>query len=299
MEKNKFTALIICFASFLTWGMLAIYWHQLKNVHPVEVVAHRAIWSVLFAGILVIILRQGLHVIKSLKNPKILIALVCSSCLIAINWCLYIWAVSQNHIVETSMGYYINPLFNVAASALFFKVPLNRFQYIAIGFALLGVLNMIIGYGDIPYVAIILAASFCIYGVIRKITPVDAIAGLFIETLIIAIPSLIFILYKTINGTGALFTTDGLTVSLLILGGIVTTLPLAGFSYAAKNMNLSTVGIMQYISPTTSFFIGVFMYDEVFTTSHLITFIFIWIGLIIYSTDSIIRYEIEKKHKKS
>ncbi len=299
MEKNKFSALIICFITFLTWGTLAIYWYQLKNIHPIEIVAHRAIWSVLFSGILVIILGQGLQVFRAFKNPKIIISLIFSSLLIASNWGIYIWAVSQNKIVETSMGYYINPLFNIIAAAIFFKVKLNKFQYISILFAIIGVLYMVINYGSVPYVAIFLAASFCVYGVIRKITPIDAIAGLFIETLVIAIPSIFYLSYKIIIGSSAFTTTSNFIIFLLIIGGIVTTLPLAGFSYAAKNLNLNTVGIMQYISPTTSFLIGVFLYKEVFTTSHLISFIFIWIGLIIYTLDGIIRYEIDKRKNHS
>lgn len=298
MDKNK-TALLIGVGSFLTWGMLAIYWTQLKSVDPIEIVAHRAVWSVVFAGILTVCLRQGLQVIKAFKTSKLLLALICSSCLIALNWGIYIWAVINGRIVETSMGYYINPLFNVAASALIFRVALNKYQAVAIGFACIGVAIIIIGYGKVPYVAITLAASFCIYGVIRKVVPIDAMAGLFVETVIIACPALIYILYKTVDGTGALVTADNFTLFLLVLGGIVTTLPLAGFAYAAKILNLSTVGIMQYISPTVSFLIGVFMYNEVFTNTHLMSFIFIWIGLVIYTADSIIKYEKEKKSVKN
>lgn len=299
MEKNKFSALLVCFITFLTWGMFAIYWYQLKDIHPVEIVAHRAFWSLIFSGILVIILGQGLQVVNAIKKPKILLSLVFSSLLIATNWGIYIWAVSENKIIETSMGYYINPLFNIVAAAVVFKVSLNKFQILSILFAVVGVLYMIFNYGSIPYFALILAGSFCIYGVIRKLTPIDAIAGLFIETVVIAIPSSFYLLYKIILGSSALTTTDNFTVFLIIIGGVVTTLPLLGFAYAAKNLNLNTVGVMQYISPTTSFLIGIFMYNEVFTISHLISFIFIWVGLIIYTLDSIIRYEIEKKKANS
>lgn len=298
MEKNNKTALLICMGSFLIWGMLAIYWSQLKRIHPVEIVAHRAVWSLIFSGILVVALGQGLQAAKAFKTPKLLFALVCSSFMIALNWGIYIWAVTSGHIVETSMGYYINPLLNVAASALIFKVPMNKFQIAAILLAVIGVANIIIGYGSVPYVAISLAVSFCLYGIIRKIAPIDAIAGLFVETAIIALPAVIFILYKTLNDTGALLTSDAFTISLLMLGGVVTTLPLAGFAYGARHLNLSTVGVMQYISPTTSFLIGVFIYHEVFTKDHLISFAFIWAGLIIYTADSIIRFEANKKIRK-
>ena len=283
-------------ASFFTWGMLAIYWSFLKDVHPVEIVAHRAIWSLVFAGGLIIFIKtQRLQVIKAFKTPKLLFTLLCSGMMIATNWGTYIWAVTSGHIVETSMGYYINPLLNAAASTLIFKAPMNKFQTSAILFAVIGVANIIIGYGSIPYVAISLALSFCLYGIIRKAAPIDALAGLFIETAFMALPAAVFILYKVINGTGAVPYADAQTISLLLFGGVVTTLPLAGFAYGAKHLTLSTVGIMQYISPTTSFLLGVFIYHETFTKNHLVSFMFIWIGLIIYSADSIIRFNTNKK----
>lgn len=287
-DKNL-KAFLICVVSFFTWGMLAIYWHQLNNVNAIEIVAHRAVWSLIFTGILVLIVKQGNQVLDALKNPKMLLALAASSTTIAINWGLYIWAVTHDNIVQTSMGYYINPLFNVAASAIIFKTSMNKAQIAAVILAFLGVVNLIIGYGSVPIIAISLATSFCIYGVIRKIVKIDAIPGLFIETVIISIPSLLYIIFITMNGKGVFVDGETFVLSLLIIGGLVTTLPLAGFSYGARHLNLSTVAVIQYISPTVSFSIGVFLYKEVFTVSHLITFIFIWIGILIYSIDAIIR----------
>lgn len=289
MANNNIKAFLICVVSFFTWGMLAIYWHQLNKVNAIEIVAHRAVWSLLFTGIIVLIARQSDQVIKAFTNPKLLLALAASSATIAVNWSLYIWAVTHDHIVQTSMGYYINPLLNVAASALIFKTSMNRTQIFAILLAMVGVAILIIGYGSVPWVALCLALSFCVYGVIRKIVKIDALPGLFIETVIVSVPSLIYIIYLTVNNLGVLANPEPFIISLLIIGGLLTTLPLAGFSYGARNLNLSTVGIIQYISPTVSFSIGVFIYKEVFTFSHLITFLFIWAGIIIYTIDAVVK----------
>lgn len=288
-NNNHTKAFLVCIVSFFTWGMLAIYWHQLNQVNAVEIVAHRAVWSLLFTGIIVMIVRQGNQVIKAFTDPKLLLALTVSGATIAINWSLYIWAVTHDHIVQTSMGYYINPLLNVAASAIIFKTSMNRIQIFAILLAMVGVAILIVGYGSVPWVALSLAMSFCVYGVIRKIIKIDALPGLFIETLIVSVPSIIYIIYLTSNSMGVLANPQTFVISLLIIGGLLTTLPLAGFSYGARNLNLSTVGIIQYISPTVSFSIGVFVYKEIFTVSHLVTFLFIWTGIIIYTVDAIVR----------
>lgn len=288
-KNNDMKAFLICVASFFTWGALAVYWHQLNKINAVEIVAHRAVWALMFTGILVLIVKQGTQVKGAFKDYKTLLALTASSSTIALNWSLYIWAVTHDNIIQTSMGYYINPLFNVAASALIFKTSMNKAQIIAVIFALIGVANLVIGYGSVPWIALSLAASFSVYGVIRKIVKIDALPGLFIETLIISIPSAIYIVYLTMHGKGVLIDGENLILSLLIIGGLLTTLPLAGFAYGARHLSLGTVGIIQYISPTVSFSIGVFLYKEVFTLSHLITFAFIWTGIIIYSADALIK----------
>lgn len=288
-KNNDMKAFLICAASFFTWGALAVYWHQLNKINAVEIVAHRAIWALLFTGILVLIVKQETQVKDAFKDYKTLLALTASSSTIALNWSLYIWAVTHGNIIQTSMGYYINPLFNVAASAFIFKTSMNKAQIIAVIFALIGVANLVIGYGSVPWIALSLAASFSVYGVIRKIVKIDALPGLFIETLVISIPSAVYIVYITMHGKGVLIGGENLILSLLIIGGLLTTLPLAGFAYGARRLNLGTVGIIQYISPTVSFSIGVFLYKEVFTLSHLITFAFIWTGIIIYSADALIK----------
>ena len=298
MDKKSF-AFIVALFSFIIWGALVIYWHQLASVSPLEVVAHRAIWSLLFTSIIIIISKRAGEVIRVIKNPKNVIPLIFSSIIIAANWGLFIWAVAHDKIIESSMGNYITPLLNVAASAIIFKVALNKYQKLSVLLALTGVVYMIIIYGKVPYIAIFFAVTFCTYGIIKKLVRASAIAGLFIETLIISIPSVIYVLYIIHTGESAVLRGDNFITMLLICGGIVTTLPLLGFSYSAQVMNLSTLGILQYITPTIAFLLGVFVYYEYFSTNMLITFILIWTGLIIYSTDGILQLKKMRKQSKN
>lgn len=294
MDKKTF-AFIVAFFSFLIWGALVIYWHQLSSVNPLEVVAHRAIWSLVFTAVLIVITKKAEEVIRVLKNPRNILPLILSSILIAGNWGLFIWAVANDKIIESSMGNYITPLLNVAASAVIFKVVLNKYQKLSVLLAFAGVVYMIIVYGKVPYIAIFFAVTFCTYGIIKKLVPASALTGLFVETLIISVPSVIYVIYLISNGESAVLKGDALISFLLICGGIVTTLPLLGFSYSAKILHLSTLGILQYITPTIAFLLGVFVYHEYFSANMLITFILIWTGLIIYSTDGIFQLKKMKK----
>lgn len=296
MDKKTF-AFIVAFFSFLIWGALVIYWHQLSSVNPLEVVAHRAMWSLVFTAILIVITKKAGEVIRVLKNPRNILPLILSSILIAGNWGLFIWAVANDKIIESSMGNYITPLLNVAASAVIFKVVLNKYQKLSVLLAFAGVVYMIIVYGKVPYIAIFFAVTFCTYGIIKKLVPASALTGLFVETLIISVPSVIYVLYLISNGESAVLKGDTFISFLLICGGIVTTLPLLGFSYSAKVLHLSTLGILQYITPTIAFLLGVFVYNEYFSANMLITFILIWAGLIIYSTDGIFQLKKMRKEK--
>ncbi len=296
MKDKNIIAILITIATFTTWGSLSIYWKQLENINAFEILAFRGFLSVFVAGAVIIFLKEGLAVKRALTDRKTLFTMIASSCMIASNWGIYIWAVTNGKITEASMGYYINPLLNVIASALIFKVGMNKVQVLSVALVILGVANLLIGYGAIPFIALSLAASFCLYGVIRKVAPVSTFSGLFIETLFISIPSTIYLAYLLITGTGTFLQATTQEIVYIVLSGVVTTIPLAGFAYAAKILPLTTVGVIQYISPTITFLIGVFMYKETFTTSHLITFMFIWVALIIYTVDGVATYH--KAHKK-
>ena len=294
MDRKTF-AFVVALFSFLIWGALVIYWHQLSSVNPIEVVAHRAIWSLIFTSFIILFMKRAGEVIRVIRNPKNVIPLIISSIIIASNWGIFIWAVANDKIIESSMGNYITPLLNVAASAIIFKVVLNKYQKLSVLLALSGVVYMIIVYGKVPYIAIFFAVTFCTYGIIKKLVRASAITGLFIETLIISIPSAVYVLYLISTGESAVLRGDSFITFLLVCGGIVTTLPLLGFSYSAQVLHLSTLGILQYITPTIAFLLGVFVYHEYFSKNMLITFILIWAGLIIYSVDGL--YQLKKMKK--
>lgn len=294
MDRKTF-AFVVALFSFLIWGALVIYWHQLSSVNPLEVVAHRAIWSLIFTSFIILFMKRAGEVIRVIRNPKNVIPLIISSIIIASNWGIFIWAVANDKIIESSMGNYITPLLNVAASAIIFKVVLNKYQKLSVLLALSGVVYMIIVYGKVPYIAIFFAVTFCTYGIIKKLVRASAITGLFIETLIISIPSAVYVLYLISTGESAVLIGDSFITFLLVCGGIVTTLPLLGFSYSAQVLHLSTLGILQYITPTIAFLLGVFVYHEYFSKNMLITFILIWAGLIIYSVDGL--YQLKKMKK--
>lgn len=294
MDRKTF-AFVVALFSFLIWGALVIYWHQLSSVNPLEVVAHRAIWSLIFTSFIILFMKRAGEVIRVIKNPKNVIPLIISSIIIASNWGIFIWAVANDKIIESSMGNYITPLLNVAASAIIFKVVLNKYQKLSVLLALSGVVYMIIVYGKVPYIAIFFAVTFCTYGIIKKLVRASAITGLFIETLIISIPSAVYVLYLISTGESAVLRGDSFITFLLVCGGIVTTLPLLGFSYSAQVLHLSTLGILQYITPTIAFLLGVFVYHEYFSKNMLITFTLIWAGLIIYSVDGL--YQLKKMKK--
>lgn len=294
MDRKTF-AFVVALFSFLIWGALVIYWHQLSSVNPLEVVAHRAIWSLIFTSFIILFMKRAGEVIRVIRNPKNVIPLIISSIIIASNWGIFIWAVANDKIIESSMGNYITPLLNVAASAIIFKVVLNKYQKLSVLLALSGVVYMIIVYGKVPYIAIFFAVTFCTYGIIKKLVRASAITGLFIETLIISIPSAVYVLYLISTGESAVLRGDSFITFLLVCGGIVTTLPLLGFSHSAQVLHLSTLGILQYITPTIAFLLGVFVYHEYFSKNMLITFILIWAGLIIYSVDGL--YQLKKMKK--
>lgn len=295
MERKTF-AFIVALFSFLIWGALVIYWHQLSSVNPLEVVAHRAIWSLIFTSFIILFMKRAGEIVNVIKNPKNVVPLIFSSIIIASNWGIFIWAVANDKIIESSMGNYITPLLNVAASAVIFKVVLNKYQKLSVFLALSGVVYMILIYGKVPYIAIFFAVTFCTYGIIKKLVRASAITGLFIETFIISIPSLVYVIYLIITGESAVLRGDSFITFLLVCGGVVTTLPLLGFSYSAQVLHLSTLGILQYITPTIAFLLGVFVYHEYFSQNMLITFILIWTGLIIYSADGLWQL---KKYRKT
>lgn len=273
-------------ASFVLWGLMPLYWHLLKAVPSLQIVFHRIVWStILVIGWLC--LKQGVRWWRqAVSKPRVAWLLAISGTLIAFNWGLYIWAVNAGHVVETSLGYFINPLLNVVLGVLLLRERLNAAQWTAVGVAAIGVLWLTFNYGSFPWIALALAASFGLYGFVRKIAAVDSIPGLGIESAYLFLPALGMLLWSESHGQGGFFGGWGLGLDvLLIVGGALTALPLIGFAYAVRRIPYSVIGLMQYIAPTMQLLIGVLAFGEPFGSDRAIGFVFIWIGLAVFAID--------------
>ena len=275
-------------AAFVAWGFLPAYWKQLHDVAPFEIICHRIIWSCLFLFLIISVQKRWQEVRLIVRDTANLKKLSCSGLLIGFNWFVYIWAVNTEHVVETSLGYYITPMVNVLIGFLLLGEKFNRLQLMAILCALAGVSYSLLAYGDLPLFALTLAFSFAFYGYARKKIQVAPIPGLFVETCVLALPALGYIFYRQIF-YGSLFISDLNTTLWLVGAGVATSLPLLWFASAAKKLKLSTVGILQYLAPTIAFTLGVFVYQEPFDWHSAITFTLIWLGVFIYCADSIMR----------
>ena len=281
-------------AAFVIWGLAAVYWKELGPVPPLEIIAHRVAWSFFFLFSLIILQRQWNQFVVILQNPRMLLILLSTSILVGANWLLYVWAVNNNHLLQASLGYYINPLVNVVLGMVFLKERLRRPQILAVLLATIGVLYLTIQYGQFPWIAICLAMSFGLYGLIRKVAPVSPLVGLTVETLLLSLPAIGYLLYLDFQGTGTIFRVS-LKFDLLLIGcAPLTAVPLLFFTAGAKRLYLSTVGLMQYIGPSGMFLLAVFYYHEPFSTAQIWTFIMIWTALAVYSTDSVLYFKRER-----
>jgi chloramphenicol-sensitive protein RarD len=281
--SERGVGIIYAVLAYLVWGFLPLYWKLLDQVPAQEILAHRILWSFIFvSGILVG--TGGVPRLKAiLANRKNTLLLLACAVIISLNWYTYIWAVNAGHLVEASMGYYINPLLTVMLAIIVLKEKLGFWQGKALMLAAVGVVIMTVHYGRIPWVALILAITFAIYSLIKRVIKVDSVSGLALETALVMPLALIFIVLKEIQGTGALGTVT-LPVLLLLFGsGIATATPLLWFAKGAQRVELVTIGFLQYLAPTISLWLGIFIFKEQFTLTHLISFGFIWLALLIYS----------------
>lgn len=283
--NQKSNGALFGLVAFAAWGFLPAYWKQLQAVNPFEILCHRIVWSCIFLAGIIAWQQRWHEVIDIIHNPRALKRLIISSVIIGLNWFLYIWAVNTGRVVETSLGYYINPMINVLLGFLLLGERFSRLQWIAVFFALAGVVYSLVGYGALPVFALTLAVTFALYGFSRKKIDAAPIPGLFIETLVLFIPALAYIGFRVGLGTSPFLQQP--TLSLWCLGsGVVTSLPLIWFAAAAKRLNLSTIGILQYLAPSIAFMLGVFVYQEPFNRHNLITFGFIWAGVLLYIWES-------------
>ncbi|WP_077329429.1 EamA family transporter RarD [Virgibacillus siamensis] len=294
MDQENKLGIIYAAVAYTLWGFLPIYWKLVQDVPADEILAHRILWSFIFMVIIVLASGKLKPFLKECSiifhDKKKLIGISAASVIISINWLTFIWAVNSDHVVQASLGYYINPLVSILLGMLVLKESLSRRQLISFILAAIGVINLTISFGVFPWVSLVLAFSFGLYGLLKKMVDVSAMFGLTIETMLvtpIALLYLIFIPDSTLS-PATMFSGSG---ALLFGAGVATAIPLLLFAAGAKRIPLSMVGFLQYIAPTLMLILGVFLYHETFTQAHLISFVFIWVALIIYMASS--------RHKKT
>lgn len=273
--------LLLGLGAYLLWGVLPLYFKALAHVAPTQIVAHRIVWSLLFLGVLATLWKRWLAIGAALANRRVAGVLIVTALLIAVNWLIYIWAVLNGHVLEGSLGYYLNPLVNVLLGTILLKEKLSRLQMAAVALAAAGVAVLALGAGDGLWISLTLAASFATYGFLRKITPVEAIEGLAIETAVLAPVALGWLLWMQAAGEGQLLR-DPMTDLLLVLAGAATAIPLLLFTAAAKRLPYSTLGFLQYIAPTIQFLLAVLVFGERLTVAHLVCFGAIWTALAMF-----------------
>ncbi len=287
MERERRLGVLAALAAFGMWGIIPVYIKAVAHVPAPELLAHRTFWSVILLLVLIVLGRRWRALRAALTEPRAWLLLAVSTSLLALNWLVFIWAITDSRVLETSLGYYINPLVNVLLGVMVLRERLNLWQGLAVALATIGVLNLTVQLGSFPWVSLTLAASFGIYGLIRKTIRLNSIEGLFVETALITPLALGYLIFLAATGAGAMGAGDRATDILLLLSGVVTALPLLAFASAARRLQYTTVGFFQYIAPTGHFLLAVFVYGEVFTGAHLITFGLIWAALAIFTADSL------------
>lgn len=270
--------------AYVLWGFLPFFMKAVAHIPASEVVAHRIVWSVPLAGLVLVWLGRTADIKAALRSPRMLAMATLTATLITFNWGIYVWAIGAGRAIETALGYYINPLFSIFLGAVLLKEKLDRAQMVAIGLAALAVAILAFDAGGLPWVSIGLCISWGFYAFFRKTLPVGPNQGFFLEVLLLSVPAIGYILWLESSGQGHFGDTGVADVLWLLASGVVTAVPLMIYANGAKLLRLSTIGIMQYIAPTMIFIIAVFAFDEPFGTTKLIAFAFIWAALILYSS---------------
>lgn len=285
MENYK-QGIFFGLAAYVLWGILPVYWKALELVSPFEILSSRFMWSCVFVLLLIIFQKKWTLFTKEVKqvfsNVKTGAAMVAAGITISFNWGTFIWAVNNGHIVETSMGYYINPLVSILFAVVFLRERLDKMQLAAITCAFIGVASMVYNFGKIPWVSLTLAFTFALYGLLKKILPVSALTSIMLETLLITPLALVYE-YSLWQQGVSFYASGNLQVIMMLTGaGVVTAIPLLLFTAGARLLPLKIIGFLQYISPTLTLLIGVFVYNEAFTASHLLAFGWIWVALLLF-----------------
>ena len=279
-------------AAYALWGFFPIYWKLLQDVSALQVIGHRIGWSFLLLIAVILLTRQWENFRSAALSPQVIAIYAVAGVLLTINWLIYVWGVNSGFIVETSLGYFINPLISVLLGVLFLRERLRIMQWMPIGLAAAGVIYLTLTYGRLPWIALSLAFSFGIYGLVKKLAPLGSLYGLTLETALVFPFALIYLMFAQASGTGAFLQHGVLTDILLIGTGAVTSIPLLMFASAARQIPLTMIGILQYIAPTIQFLIGVFLYHEPFDQSRLIGFSLVWLSLIIFWVENYLAHRV-------
>ncbi|WP_036176363.1 EamA family transporter RarD [Massilia sp. 9096] len=283
------TGILSAALAFLIWGLFPLYFHAINEVPPLQILAHRMLWSLLFLLIVLAVRRQW-GWLQLLRQPRMIGLFAASASLLSINWLIYIWAVNNGHVIEASLGYFINPLVNIMLGYLLLKERLRRIQWLAIAVAALGVAWLAWQAGHVPWIALALAASFGGYGLMRKTAPLGALEGLSFETLVLFPLAAAYVIWLTVHGQNAFVNTpSNATRALLMAAGPITAVPLLLFASGARRIPLSVLGLLQYVTPTLQFLLGVWMFHEAFSADRLAGFVLIWAALALFALEGLLR----------
>ncbi len=284
------TGIINATLAFLCWGLFPLYFHALNEVPPSQILAHRVLWSLLFLAIVLSVRRQWKWLPAVLRQPRVIGSFVASAFLLSANWLVYIWAVNNGHVIEASLGYFINPLVNIMFGYLLLKERLRVSQWAAIAIAALGVAWLTWQAGTVPWIALILAGTFGAYGLMRKTAALGALEGLSFETMVLFPLALGYVIWLSLHGDNTFINSgsDG-TRWLLVAAGPITAIPLLLFASGARKIPLSVLGLLQYISPTIQFLLGVWLFHEAFSAERAVGFLLIWSALALYAAEGLWR----------
>jgi len=274
--------------AYILWGLFPIYWRVLEQDPAIEILAHRMVWSLIFMAALLTVQKDWRWLKEVFHNRRTVLIYTLAAILLAMNWYTYIWAVNAGYVVEASLGYFINPLVNFLLGVAFLGEKLRLGQVAAVILAAVGVVYLTVSYGSLPWISLALAFTFGMYGLIKKTASLESTHGFSLETLVLFLPALAYLLYRQSIGVGAFGHQGWLITLLLVLAGPVTSIPLLLFGYSARKIPLSMLGFIQYITPTLQFLLGVFVYLEPFPTARLVGFCIIWLALLVYSLETVI-----------
>ena len=282
MKNEHNIGLLSTLACYILWGLLPLYWHLLSGVDAIFILANRILWSLVFTVALLLIKKQMPEVKAVFRDPKKMRFMIPAAIMITINWGVYIWAVNSGHLLDSSLGYYLNPLVVFAIGIVLFRESCGAIEWVALGLATVGVLIATVAYGAFPWIAIVLALSFGFYGTLKKLAGVGGLTSIAVETLLIGPFALAFILFAPVSHV-AIGSLNTLSAILLLLSGIITASPLILFTFGVNRLPFTTVGFLQYVSPTLQMLIGVLVFKEVLTSDRIVSFVFFGLALILYS----------------